>query len=263
MPEIPRIEHVLKKSCYYANLVPQNVDIGYYCGFSRVFRSISELGYGLCFGKSDLLREYLFACMDDRPQESIAMPARKLLVLDLDETLIHGNPEAVGGDFHAAGIPVFVRPGAILFLKQMTAVFDLAVWTSASADYANDIVKTLFPSPPMFLWCRERCVRWFNPEKCETEYVKDLKKLRRLGWDLAHVLVVDDSPEKLVRNYGNLVRVPPFVGGQDDILRPLAAFLIELSVKPDVRRIEKRGWLATYRTRDFRRSIEPTFLSNW
>ena len=207
--------------------------------------------------------EYLFAYMHARAHKTTTFPGRKLLVLDLDETLIHGNPEAEEGDFLAAGIPVIVRPGARKFLAQMAKIFDLAVWTSSTEDYASDIVKTLFPSPPMFLWCRERCVRWFNPEKCETEYVKDLKKLRRLGWDLAHVLVVDDSPEKLVRNYGNLVRVPPFVGGQDDILRPLAAFLIELSVKPDVRRIEKRGWLATYRTRDFRRSIEPTFLSNW
>ena len=141
---------------------------------------------------------------------------RKLLILDLDETLIHGCPGASGADFLAAGIPVFIRPGARAFLEQMATTFDLAVWTSASSDYASEIVSVLFPVPPQFLWCRERCVRWFNPEKCETEYVKDLKKLRRQGRDLAHVLVVDDSPEKLARNYGNLVRMPPFTGGQDN-----------------------------------------------
>ena len=190
--------------------------------------------------------EYLFAYMHARAHKTTTFPGRKLLVLDLDETLIHGNPEAEEGDFLAAGIPVIVRPGARKFLAQMAKIFDLAVWTSATEDYASDIVKTLFPSPPMFLWCRERCVRRFNPEKCETEYVKDLKKLRRLGWDLAHVLVVDDSPEKLVRNYGNLVRVPLFTGESDSIFFPLAAFLIKLSVVPDVRRIEKRRWLDTY-----------------
>ena len=170
-------------------------------------------------------------------------PPTKLLVLDLDETLIHGSPESVGGDFEAAGIPVFIRPGAQSFLEQMATTFELAVWTSASSDYAADIVNTLFPIPPQFLWCRERCVRWFNPETCETEFVKDLKKLRRQGRNLAHVLVVDDSPEKLARSYGNLVRVPPFTGGPDDILPRLAAFLMQLASEPDVRRVEKRGWL--------------------
>ncbi|MFZ4778108.1 MAG: HAD family hydrolase, partial [Terrimicrobiaceae bacterium] len=75
-------------------------------------------------------------------------PARKLLVLDLDETLIHGCPEAVSGDFLAAGIPVFIRPGARDFLIKMADFYELAVWTSASSDYAADIVRELFSSPP-------------------------------------------------------------------------------------------------------------------
>jgi len=167
---------------------------------------------------------------------------RKLLVLDLDETLIHGCPGASGGDFLAAGIPVFVRPGARVFLEQMAVTFDLAVWTSASSDYASEIVSALFHDSPQFVWCRERCVRRFDPETRETEFVKDLKKLRRLGWDLAQVLVVDDSPEKLARNYGNLVRVPPFTGAPDDLLAHLAIFLAYLARQPDVRKIEKRRW---------------------
>ena len=202
------------------------------------------------------MREYLFAYMHARAHKTTAFPGRKLLVLDLDETLIHGNPEADEGDFLAAGIPVFIRPGARRFLAQMAKIFDLAVWTSATEDYASDIVKTLFPSPPMFLWCRERCVRRINPETRELEFIKDLKKLRRLGWDLANVLVVDDSPEKLARNYGNLVRLPPFTGGQDDILEPLASFLEELYAKPDVRVIEKRGWLQKLLSRQIKRSLE-------
>jgi len=200
--------------------------------------------------------EYLFAYMHARAHKTTTFPGRKLLVLDLDETLIHGNPEAEEGDFLAAGIPVIVRPGARKFLAQMAKIFDLAVWTSATEDYASDIVKTLFPSPPMFLWCRERCVRRINPETRELEFIKDLKKLRRLGWDLANVLVVDDSPEKLARNYGNLVRLPPFTGGQDDILEPLASFLEELYAKPDVRVIEKRRWLQKLLSRQIKRSHE-------
>ena len=175
-------------------------------------------------------------------------PARKLLVIDLDETLIHGCPEAVGGDFLAAGIPVFIRPGARDFLIKMADFYEIAVWTSATSDYAADIVRELFSSPPQFVWCRERCVRRLNPETLEVEFVKDLKKLRRLGWDLASVIVVDDSPEKLSRNYGNLVRVQPYAGGMDDVLELLAGYLAKLSEEQDVRRIEKRGWLDAWRS---------------
>jgi len=141
----------------------------------------------------------------------------------------------------AAGIPVFIRSGAREFLSQMELIFDLAVWTSASSDYASDIVQELFPKPVKFLWHRKPCVQRLNPETGEMEFIKDLKKIRRQGWDLAHVLVADDSPEKLVRNYGNLVRVPAFTGEPDDVLTHLAAFLTILSKEPDVRRIEKRG----------------------
>lgn len=170
---------------------------------------------------------------------------RKLLILDLDETIIHGEPGAIGADFLASGIPIFIRPGARQFLEQMEQIFDLAVWTSASPDYASDIVRSLFPQPEKlkFFWCRERCVQHFDHETGETTYVKDLKKVRRLGRRLANVLVVDDSPEKLQRNYGNLVRVPAFLGGEDDILPSLAHYLKSLAGETDVRKLEKRRWL--------------------
>lgn len=59
---------------------------------------------------------------------------RKLLILDLDDTIIHGDREGIGADFLAAGIPVFIRPGARQLLERMERIFDLAVWTSLSAN---------------------------------------------------------------------------------------------------------------------------------
>jgi RNA polymerase II subunit A small phosphatase-like protein len=168
---------------------------------------------------------------------------RKLLILDLDETLIHGDMDSSSWEFLASGIPVFSRPGAREFLERMELTFDLAVWTSASADYASEIVNHLFPHPPAFLWCRERCVSRLNHETLQTDYIKDLKKVHRRGWDLGDVLVVDDSPEKLRRQYGNLVRVPPFLGQPDDVLEKLGIYLLTLADAPNVREIEKRGWL--------------------
>jgi len=66
---------------------------------------------------------------------------------------------------------------------------------------------------------------------------------KRRGYALERVLVVDDSPEKHTRNYGNLVRVEPFLGDpSDDELSHLARYLPTLAKAENVRSIEKRRW---------------------
>jgi RNA polymerase II subunit A small phosphatase-like protein len=61
------------------------------------------------------------------------------------------------------------------------------------------------------------------------------------------VLIVDDSPEKHIKNYGNLIRVSSFEGSiADDELRWLARYLQELSTVTNVRAVEKRGWRSRY-----------------
>lgn len=76
--------------------------------------------------------------------------------------------------------------------------------------------------------------------------VKDLKTIRRVGYELERVIVVDDTAKKHERNYGNLVRVRPFEGQlDDDELLYLATYLETLAGVDDVRVVEKRGWRHT------------------
>jgi RNA polymerase II subunit A small phosphatase-like protein len=57
------------------------------------------------------------------------------------------------------------------------------------------------------------------------------------------VLIVDDTPEKCVRNYGNAIHPRPFEGAEDDDeLDRLARYLVLLKDEPDMRTIEKRRW---------------------
>ena len=49
---------------------------------------------------------------------------------------------------------------------------------------------------PSFVWSRTRCTPRFDYERWEKLYLKDLKKVKRRGYDLDRVLIVDDSPEK-------------------------------------------------------------------
>jgi len=174
-------------------------------------------------------------------------PVRILLILDLDETLIYASEKLLDREpEHRVG-PYFVyhRPHLHAFLLNLAEHFDLAVWSSSSPDYAHAIVQTVFPSQLdlKFVWGRDRCVRRYDGERQTTYYVKDLRKVARHGYDLHRVLIVDDTPQKCERNYGNAVYVPEYLGDSNDvILQSLATYLVTLAKAPNVRIIEKRNW---------------------
>lgn len=48
------------------------------------------------------------------------------------------------------------------------------------------------------------------------EYAKRLKKVQRRGYNLRRVLIVDDTPEKVLHNYGNAIYATPFLGDPAD-----------------------------------------------
>ena len=137
-----------------------------------------------------------------------------LLILDLDETLIHATEGPLGHepDFAVGPYVVSRRPHLAEFLADCSSSFRLAVWSSASDDYVRDVVGQIIPSgiKLAFAWGRSQCVRRLDPESYETDYLKDLKKVKRLGYDLRLVLILDDTPRKVRRHYGNAVYVPPF-----------------------------------------------------
>jgi Dullard-like phosphatase family protein len=180
--------------------------------------------------------------------------SRPLLILDLDETLIWATEQSLGTsepphdlkpDFQVGPYFVYKRPSVDEFLATVASWFDLAVWTSSSAVYAGLIVGQLLPlsADLKFLWSRARCTRRYNYETLEEYWLKDLKKVSRLGYALERIVVVDDSPEKLQRNYGNYVRIRPFEGESTDTeLQELLPFLQHLSTLDNVRNVEKRGW---------------------
>lgn len=181
---------------------------------------------------------------------------RILLILDLDETLIHASetPLARAADFVVYDYHVYRRPHLERFLALAMRDFDLAVWSSASDDYVHSVVGHIFPDPSVlqFVWGRSRASlrRVFQDESGymidpwdHTHYLKPLTKVRRAGWSLERVLIVDDTPEKCMRNYGNAIYPRAYEGApDDDELLLLGPYLSSLKDQDDVRRLEKRGW---------------------
>jgi TFIIF-interacting CTD phosphatase-like protein len=173
----------------------------------------------------------------------------KLLILDLDETLIHATEAILDTkpDFVVHPYYVHKRPYLDVFLDYCLNHFEVAVWTSSSRDYALEVVNTIFPNVEQlaFLWSRERCTYRRNPDTYELEWLEDLKKVKRKGYSLANIIMLDDTPEKLARNYGNLIPVKSFEGNDDNELELLPKFLDKLATLDDVRKVEKRFWRNT------------------
>jgi len=172
-----------------------------------------------------------------------------LLILDLDETLIHSAFEPLDrpADIRVGPYHTYVRPGAREFIAFCRTHFRVAVWTSSTAAYAETIVGELFGSDLRleFFWTRERCTEALDAERWTATPVweKDLAKLRDEGFALEQVLAVDDSARAHRRNLSNLIPVLPFIGGiPDRELSRLARYLPTLKGVADVRAIDKRAW---------------------
>jgi TFIIF-interacting CTD phosphatase-like protein len=179
-----------------------------------------------------------------------ATDQRKLLILDLDETLIHAREHAGGltdpPDFALLGYLVWKRPFLDAFIAQVQEWYRLALWTASSPEYAAAMVRQLFPEPNQlaFVWARDRCTRRIDPDRNLFYWQKNLNKLKRQKrYRLEKLLMLDDSPEKLERHYGNLISIKPFEGQSDDSeLRDLLPYLAWLRHAENVRTIEKRYW---------------------
>ena len=175
----------------------------------------------------------------------MAEPKTKLLILDLDETLIYATerPLAHPFDFQVGPYFVYKRPYVNDFLRASQDWFEVAVWTSASPSYAIEIVEALFPYAPFFVWASDRCTQAYDPERGEHFSVKNLRKVKQRGYQLEQVIVVDDTAEKHQQNYGNLVRVIEWTGDLEDTeLLLLMPYLQELRTVENIRAVEKRDW---------------------
>ena len=115
-------------------------------------------------------------------------PVRPLLILDLDETLVHAReaPLAHAPDFVVAPYALYRRPNVAAFLERTERHYELAVWTSSSPAYARAVTAHLFPDPErlVFVWASDRCTLRRDLESDTWCQSKPLRKVRRRGYDL-------------------------------------------------------------------------------
>ena len=134
--------------------------------------------------------------MEDRKQKTTA---RKLIVLDIDKTLVFSEeffsfiPKENYDFVIEKNIHVKKRPYLDEFLKTIHSLgYDIAIWTAGSKIYAKKIVDEIIPKgiPLQFVFSRERCTQTFEKlDFLESEFdskstvIKKLSKIWRRKTD--------------------------------------------------------------------------------
>ena len=164
---------------------------------------------------------------------------KKTLVLDLDETLVHSTldgsgehsdfvfPVSLGSITHM--VAVRKRPHLHTFLERMARHFEIVVFTASQQIYAEQLLDIVDPNGQYIRHriYRDSCVIW------EGNYLKDLTVL---GRDLAHTIIVDNSPQAFGFQLENGVPIKSWYDDEDDVeLLRLLPFLEELAHVDDVR----------------------------
>jgi len=141
-----------------------------------------------------------------------------LLVLDMDETLLHADVSPVPHDVsfvvnmdNGSSTPVYVkfRPHLGRFLNAVSRIFEVVVFTASISRYANQVLDYLDPSGELVhhRLFREHCT------DVNGSYVKDLE---RLGRPLERVAIVDNSPVAYTFHPENAIAIPSWYDCERD-----------------------------------------------
>lgn len=134
-------------------------------------------------------------------------PPPLLVVLDLNGTILdstHRARRGVAVDARARAKFVYFRPGMHEFLawlaeQHAAGLVEIAVWTSNSRDNARAVIETAFTEDQCdrlsFVMCRDDCLTFRDYSS-----KKPLRKILQRGYAVDRLLIIDDSPEKILHD---------------------------------------------------------------
>ena len=163
------------------------------------------------------------------PNEEISLlknSTKKILLLDLDETLIHAdfNNEYVNNEINKydkiisfedeneiISVGIFIRNGLNIFLKELSKDFIIGIFTASSKNYADAIINYIDPNKDYikFRLYRDNCIQFNNIS------IKDLRILK--GIDLKNVVLVDNSMYSFANQLNNGILINSFYCDKNDV----------------------------------------------
>lgn len=188
-------------------------------------------------------------------------PARKLLVLDLNGTLLHRprNPQRErNADMRKASKHPILRPYLHDFMSYVFSHFSVMFWSSAKPHNVEAMIKAA-TSPEqreqiVGIWDRDRFGLSAEAYNAKSVTIKDLELVfgsskvggKKRRWDCSNTVLLDDSVVKATYQPYNHVCIPEFSPpgeGQteeDEALREVAGYLEELRYQGHVARFIKQ-----------------------
>jgi TFIIF-interacting CTD phosphatase-like protein len=144
------------------------------------------------------------------------IPNQKLLVLDLDETLIHTSYSPIlGMEFKAKKglFYLYERPYLKRFLDECRVGYNLAIWSASKSEYVQWIIKStvLKEYEFDFIKTRKHCKRIYGKSGF-LEYQKDLTP-QLLQYQ--KIVMLDDLPKGVVPT-SVVIKVSEFRGCSND-----------------------------------------------
>ena len=163
------------------------------------------------------------------PNEEISLlknSTKKILLLDLDETLIHAdfNNEYVNNktnkydkiisfedENEIISVGIFIRNGLNIFLKELSKDFIIGIFTASYKNYADAIINYIDPNKNYikFRLYRDNCIQINNIS------IKDLRILK--GIDLKNVILVDNSMYSFANQLNNGILINSFYCDKNDV----------------------------------------------
>lgn len=145
----------------------------------------------------------------------------KLIILDLDNTLICCAPHTrylmPPTAYKAAGIPFHVRPGAVELIEWCHQQCAVAVATTATRRYADDIIASVFPSDSQLLEIRTReDIRTDAGDAGSAANIFRQKRLDDWPWPRDQILAIDDMPIVYGVDAIHVRTVRPWYGQEHD-----------------------------------------------
>jgi CTD small phosphatase-like protein 2 len=164
----------------------------------------------------------------------------KLLVLDLDETIMHACSVKDKPDVTLIGrdpankefaVSIKVRPFVQEFLEKVSKEYEIILFTASTEHYATTIIDYIDPNREYFktILSRRNCMETKNGF-----FIKDLRILK--GRDLAKVVIIDNLAHCFGFQIDNGIPILDFISDENDVeLLYLADYLLRLAKAPDVR----------------------------
>ena len=176
---------------------------------------------------------------------------KKVILLDLDETLIHGDfqEEYLNDIDHPydkiikftsldeqeeVSVGIFVRNGVQKFLEEISKIFDIGIFTASSKDYADAVINYLDPNNEFikFRLYRNSCIKVNNIS---------IKDLRIIGVDLKNIVLIDNNMYSFANQLGNGILINSFYYDKNDydLFSVMSYLLTYIAPTDDVRKINE------------------------